>query len=175
MKNYRVTVGILAAAMLCCASFATSAPADCAKHEFETSMQPVLAGYIVVQEALAADSLERVEETATAIADAAAKLDGANLTGEHAERYRNLPATIVSASRELAKAPSIETARDALKGLSRPMAMWATMSSLAGVDVVFCPMANASWLQRAGDIKNPYYGSGMLACGEVVDGRDREK
>jgi Cu(I)/Ag(I) efflux system membrane fusion protein len=133
-------------------------------------MRPVLAGYLVVQETLAADSLERVEETATAIADAAAKLDAADITGEHTEHYRSLPATIASASYELAKASTIEAARDAFKGLSRPMAIWATMSAPAGIDVVFCPMANANWLQTAGDIKNPYYGSGMLACGEVVGG-----
>ena len=37
----------------------------------------------------------------------------------------------------------------------------------------FCPMANdgkgANWLSKESAIKNPYYGSKMLKCGEVVE------
>ncbi len=37
----------------------------------------------------------------------------------------------------------------------------------------FCPMANngkgANWLSRESGIKNPYYGSQMLACGKTVE------
>ena len=28
-----------------------------------------------------------------------------------------------------------------------------------------CPMANARWLQKKGEIQNPYYGATMLQCG----------
>ena len=45
------------------------------------------------------------------------------------------------------------------------MAMWATMSKPAGVNVVFCSMAKASWLQTDKKIRNPYYGKKMLTCG----------
>ena len=38
--------------------------------------------------------------------------------------------------------------REAFKELSRPLAMWATMSKPAGLNVVFCSMAKGSWLQR---------------------------
>lgn len=33
--------------------------------------------------------------------------------------------------------------------------------------VQHCPMAEADWLQVAPDVRNPYYGSSMLACGAV--------
>lgn len=37
----------------------------------------------------------------------------------------------------------------------------------------FCPMANdgkgANWLSKENAVKNPYYGSKMLKCGEVVE------
>jgi hypothetical protein len=29
-------------------------------------------------------------------------------------------------------------------------------------------MADAYWIQKSGAIKNPYYGSSMLGCGESV-------
>jgi len=33
----------------------------------------------------------------------------------------------------------------------------------------YCPMKKASWLSESKAIKNPYYGSAMLTCGNVVD------
>ena len=33
----------------------------------------------------------------------------------------------------------------------------------------YCPMKRASWLSSEKHIRNPYYGSGMLACGEVTE------
>ncbi|RYE52629.1 MAG: DUF3347 domain-containing protein [Sphingobacteriales bacterium] len=32
----------------------------------------------------------------------------------------------------------------------------------------FCPMKKTSWLSESKTIKNPYYGSAMLTCGNVV-------
>jgi len=32
-----------------------------------------------------------------------------------------------------------------------------------------CPMKNASWLSTEKQIRNPYYGSSMLTCGEVTE------
>jgi DNA-binding transcriptional regulator WhiA len=32
----------------------------------------------------------------------------------------------------------------------------------------YCPMKKASWLSSEKAIKNPYYGSSMLTCGEVT-------
>ncbi len=38
--------------------------------------------------------------------------------------------------------------------------------------VVFCPMADqgqgAHWVQRDGEVKNPYFGSAMLTCGSII-------
>ena len=33
----------------------------------------------------------------------------------------------------------------------------------------YCPMKKASWLSDSKTIKNPYYGSTMLSCGNVVE------
>ena len=68
-----------------------------------------------------------------------------------------------------------------LPNLLRPavVAAWlAAVSSLAqagtvdtfdltdGVKLAYCPMVKASWLQKGDTIRNPYYGSAMLECGE---------
>jgi hypothetical protein len=33
----------------------------------------------------------------------------------------------------------------------------------------YCPMADADWLSKEKAVKNPYYGSSMLTCGNVVE------
>ncbi|CAI9086082.1 DUF3347 domain-containing protein [Candidatus Methylacidiphilum fumarolicum] len=35
--------------------------------------------------------------------------------------------------------------------------------------VLTCPMAQASWIQPDKEVKNPYYGSAMLLCGDVTE------
>lgn len=37
------------------------------------------------------------------------------------------------------------------------------------VYIQYCPMKKASWLSSEKEIRNPYYGSSMLTCGEVTE------
>lgn len=137
---------------------------------FDKSMAPVLGSYLEVQQALAADTMKGVQEAAKRIAKASRTLDSVSATGKHAAHYKNLPSRIETAATLLSQAKDIEQARRALRKLSMPMAMWATMSKPTGIDVVFCSMAKGSWLQKQGTVANPYYGADMLTCGEVVGG-----
>lgn len=149
--------------------------ADSGSREFDTAMQPILEHYLKIHGSLAGDSMDEVEAQAAAIAVSAKRLDAGRVTGPHAEHYSNLPASIEKSASELSKAAELEAAREAMMRLSRPLAMWATMSSPDGVDVVFCSMAKASWLQRGGEVRNPYYGASMLKCGEVVAGANHDE
>lgn len=155
---------------LCLALVSMAAVAHADTTKFDGQMQPIATQYLKIQEALAADSTEGVAEAAKAIVELAPKLDPKTMTGEHAEHYAALPEKVAAAAKTLAAAKDIAAAREALKALSQPLAMWATMSKPANIDVVFCSMAKGSWLQKAGAVKNPYYGAKMLACGEVVGG-----
>ncbi len=138
--------------------------------DFDKSMNPVLQQYLAVQTALSGDSMAGTRVAAERMVALTAKLDGSKVKGQHAQHYRELPAKLRHAAAGVAKATTLEGVREAFRQLSKPMAMWGTMSKPAGVDVVFCSMAKGSWLQKSGGIKNPYYGASMLACGEVVGG-----
>ncbi|MEK7703954.1 MAG: DUF3347 domain-containing protein [Myxococcota bacterium] len=135
---------------------------------FDEGMQPIVARYLVIQDALASDSTTGVTAAATDIATLAGKLDAKSVTGEHAEHYKDVPAKLGVAAAMLAKAKTLDEARAAFKGVSMPMAMWAGMAKPDKIDVVYCDMAKGSWLQARGPVRNPYYGKSMLSCGEVV-------
>ncbi len=134
----------------------------------EANMKPILASYLEVQRALAADSIAGVQPAARSIAKQAAGLKASGITGEHAEHYAHLPMKLERAAKTLSEATTIEAARAAFKQLSMPMATWGSMSKPDGIDVLYCSMAKGSWLQVRGDVKNPYLGARMLGCGEVV-------
>ncbi len=147
------------------------ARADAAK--FDAAMQPLLAQYLKIHAALASDTLKGVPQAAQKIALQAARLDPRAISGAHAAHYGALPQKIRDAALAVLKAPDLAACREAFKRLSQPMAMWATLSKPAGVNVVFCSMAPGSWLQQEKTIANPYYGASMLRCGEIVEGADK--
>jgi len=118
-----------------------------------------------IQAKPAAESIEGLHKTAASIREAASNLDSASTSGAGAAHHGTIPVKLREAAEALGEATNLATARQALKQLSEPMAMWAEMSHPKGIDVLFCPMAKASWLQRHGDVRNPYLGKDMLGCG----------
>lgn len=168
MKGFVAVAKHGALAVLIGLSVAATPRAASSSDKFDLEMEPVLDAYLAVQATLAADSLDGVSVSAKKIAEAGARLTASSASPEHAEHYAGLPAKIVVAANDLSKAGTLDSARDAFKDLSRPLAMWASMSAPADVVLVYCPMAQASWLQKNGSIRNPYFGSSMLSCGELV-------
>ena len=166
MKRNQIITTILSLFIL-----TLSAMAHASTSTFDKQMQPILAEYLKIPTALAADKTTGVGEAAKSIQRLAAKLDSSTVTGMHAKHYKNVPADIKSAAGKLASAKDITTMREALKELSKPMAMWASMSKPKGISVMYCSMAPGSWLQKDDTtIANPYYGAKMLRCGEIVGG-----
>jgi hypothetical protein len=114
--------------------------------------------YIKIQVALAADSLKGVPEAAKAVAEAV-----------RADADKKLPAAAAEQAERVGKATDITAARVAFKALSKTLIDYRMKSQplMAQYREVYCPMADASWLQTDRNVKNPYYGSSMLRCGTV--------
>jgi hypothetical protein len=140
---------------------------------FDKSMAPILEAYLKIQNTLAGDGADGVEASAKAIAKLTKKVSAKGIAGAQAKHYQALPATLHRAALALRRAKGLDKQREAFKSLSRAMALWVSISKPVGVNVVFCSMAKASWLQRDKSIRNPYYGSKMLACGQIIAGADK--
>lgn len=175
-KRSRVLEAVLSWSVVAAIGFtAMTASADSGGQQrgtqrFDQQMQAILQKYLKIGRSLAADSLSGVRANGAAIAKDAAKLDPTSVTGEHASHYKNVPTDLRESAQALTRATTLEEARASFKKLSMPMAMWATMSKPKGIDVLYCSMAKGSWVQRHGKVHNPYYGTKMLDCGEVVGG-----
>ena len=120
-------------------------------------LQSTLDKYIVIQAALAGDSMQGISAAASDMAATARASNGA------------VPDAVAAQSEVLSKAADIKAARDAFKPLSASLiAALSEQPSVSGGYVeAFCSMANASWIQIGEKIANPYFGSSMATCGEV--------
>jgi hypothetical protein len=117
------------------------------------SVQAIVNSYLEMHAALAADKVEGVKAPAAAIAAEAGRMGASG-------------ATIAKAARDVEQAKDLKAARAAFGPLSDAVIVAAKAANLGDVKVAYCPMVKQSWLQKEDKIKNPYYGSQMLTCGE---------
>ena len=108
----------------------------------------ILANYVKISAALAADNLADTQAAASALAVSAGQAKNKTLADQ---------ATAV------AKATDISAARGSFKALSTAVEPLAAGEK--AYTVMFCPMASADWVQMAGAVRNPYFGKSMLTCG----------
>ena len=128
----------------------------------ENKLDELLKHYLAVKEALVKGNSSQASSEATLL-----------VKNINSISYRLISEGNVSALRKdataIAKSGNISTQRKAFSNLSSNMVALAGKFKLIDQPVYlqYCPMANASWLSKEKEIRNPYYGSAMLTCGEV--------
>jgi membrane fusion protein, copper/silver efflux system len=121
------------------------------------AMKAIVGSYLEIQGRLAADKVEGIKPAARAI-------------GEQASRMGTEGAAIVKAAKALEAAADLKTVREAFGGLSDAVIAAGTAEGwkdIPDLRVAYCPMIRRSWIQKDDAIRNPYYGAGMLTCGEI--------
>jgi hypothetical protein len=121
------------------------------------SMNAIVRSYLEIHAQLASDKMDAIKAPAEVIA------------GRASELGQEGPA-IAKAAKSVAAAQDLNSAREAFGPLSD--AVIAALKAHGGKDqgdvkVAYCPMIRRSWLQKDAKIRNPYYGSAMLDCGEI--------
>lgn len=123
------------------------------------STRAIVGSYLEIHAALSADKIDGVKAAAAAI-------------GKEAERMGAGGEAIGKAARSMEAAADLKAARAALGPLSDAVIAAAAADGwkdVTGVKVGYCPMVDRHWIQKAGTVSNPYYGSEMLTCGELKD------
>jgi len=121
-------------------------------------LRAIIESYLQIHRQLIADKTEGVKAAASEIA-------------KQAESMGARGAAIAKAATSVAAAADLKAARQSFGSLSDAVIAAAAsdpaLSKELGVKVAFCPMVNRSWLQKDDKVRNPYYGSAMLDCGEI--------
>ena len=110
------------------------------------------APYLHIQLAFANDSTDGVADAAKTIAT-------------EADKMGDVAMGIGAAAQAVAAASDIQTARAAFGPLSDALIAYGDEVGFGDLKVAYCPMARKSWVQKDGEIVNPFYGSMMLNCG----------
>ncbi len=142
---------------------------------FLKALGPVYETYFAAQMALAKDDAAGAEG---ALGDLLKALDEVDMTlvgGDMHMRWMALAKRLKQAAQAARSAKSIEDARGAFAALSKAVVDLESGFGHEGAEKhfeVFCPMARggegAPWLQKTEDVRNPYFGSDMLECGDVM-------
>jgi hypothetical protein len=118
----------------------------------EDTATALLDPYFRIHARLADDSVEGVRADAKLIAT-------------HAQTMGEGGKPITDAATALGRSSDLDGAREAFGRLSDALIEWAEHADFEAT-VMYCPMADKSWLQKGDAVKNPYFGSAMLNCGE---------
>jgi len=125
--------------------------------------EQLLGHYYLIQNRLASD-------TTDGIAASAAKL--ADISRRAAQTDTRAGAQLTALAQAAAKLQTtdLKTARNGFGAVSNGLIAYlrAAHGKRQPPYQFYCPMVKQSWLQPDKDIRNPYYGSSMLKCGELV-------
>ena len=138
-----------------------------------SSFEVVMEHYEPIRIALLGDSMDGVNFHGEAIAAELRALeydfstDRAGTSGQAASAVEDRLDEMIAAADSIASASSLETARDGIYALTKPMVLWREGVMENGRPAVaYCPMHKRSWLQPGEEIGNPY--GGMPGCGSIV-------
>lgn len=129
----------------------------------------ILNDYLNLKDALVADDNVKAKKLGTSLANSLGNLDVSKYTDDQKSELKD----IIEDGKEHAEHISesdINHQREHFKILSRDVT---DLVAITGTDKKlyeqFCPMYDngSAWLSASNEIKNPYYGGKMLACGKV--------
>ena len=139
--------------------------------EFKAQLSEVLSSYLVLKDALVADDEKGAKNEAKNMKKAIKNTDMALLKGDAHMVWMSDMKSMNANLDALIAGENLEKTRIAFRGVSNQITEIIDRFELAKTDglyMQYCPMADAFWISAEDAIRNPYYGSGMLKCGEVV-------
>ena len=154
--GWTVTRWLLSLTLALAAACGSAAPAE------PVAAEAMSTPYLAIQETLARDSIDGLSQLSARVVTAA----------EPAQAAGGVAEVVAGAGR--VAVPDIDTARLAFSKMSMGLITYLKQhpGERGDLEVVHCPMAfnnkGAYWVQRAGDITNPYHGMMMLHCADKV-------
>ena len=138
------------------------------------ALQPLYASYLKWKDALTNDDFAEAQKMAINTKSILDKINMGLFKGEAHNAWMNFQGSLSNSLEHVQHFSDIEQLRKAFQTVSATMIVMAnTFKPLdETIYVLHCPMADnnkgADWLSREKEIRNPYFGSSMLTCGEVT-------
>ncbi len=143
--------------------------------EAKRALQPLFKNYFSLKEHLAEDNFERAKESAQELGETLGKIDMKQFEGKAHEVWMGFDKQMKTALKPVNNQKEIEGLRSHFQTISEVLIQFVEQTGPYAevIYVQHCPMADndqgADWLSLSKEIKNPYFGSMMLKCGEVIE------
>lgn len=144
--------------------------------EFRRQLDKVFKEYFAMQKALTEDKFEDAAAIASEIKKALAGIDMKLLSDTEHHVWMKHSSALEKIISDVSNAGDIEEFRFSFALLSEQMPVVARQFGPPGKSTLYqlkCPMSfdgrGATWLQDDEGTRNPYFGSAMLKCGNVID------
>ena len=141
-----------------------------------TPVIQLLTGYLKLKNALTNDNGKEAADAGKAMVEVFGTIDSSSFTSEQKKVFNDLEPDIKEHFEHISmNADKIAHQREHFVMLSKDIADLVKAFGSGGQVLYkdFCPMANdnkgAIWISEVKEIKNPYFGSKMPACGTIKD------
>ena len=151
---------------------------------FQKVKSHIIDAYFISQAALVKDDFKESKTALFAmnIVLSATIPKSFDLSEKATEKWNEIRDKLISDTEHAQHWKSIDDIRSSFNGVSQSMLVLEQFfghESEESYYEIFCPMAfnntGASWLSKEKDVNNPYFGAGMLKCGEVKREFDGKK
>lgn len=138
------------------------------------ALQSLYSAYLKLKDALVSDDFVTAQKEAVNMTVVLDKIDMHLFGGEAHDAWMKFHESLDKSLEHAHHYSDIEQLRKAFQSLSTTMIeMTLTFKPLDKIIYVqYCPMADnnkgADWLSTEKEIRNPYFGSSMLSCGDVI-------
>jgi hypothetical protein len=134
------------------------------------TFKSLLSEYYQVKDALVSGNPKNAAKAASALAVSIQSLDTKNMSAADLKTFQSIQPKIAANAKMVSANDDLAKQRTAFQSLSdNVIALRRAVHISTPSYVQYCPMKKAQWLSTEATIKNPYYGSSMLTCGEVKE------
>ncbi len=145
------------------------AVASNAKPATSNTIDKIVAAYLDLKNALVNSDGNAAKAKAKDLVTVLSAPADVSLTTAQQKIFSKYQDRLLFDSRHISETNTVEHQREHFASLSTNMyeVLKAVKLNSATLYQQYCPMKKAYWLSESNQIKNPYFGSKMLTCGEV--------
>ncbi|MCB9182794.1 MAG: DUF3347 domain-containing protein [Flavobacteriales bacterium] len=135
----------------------------------KSAFEAVFGRYFELKDALVAGNGAQAKKSAAALDEAMHSVDADKLPAAQQGTWEQVMTAAMPAVHPLSETADVAKQRKLFAQLTAPMLQLAEAAGEGTIYLDHCPMyeGGADWLSRDKAIKNPFYGSMMLTCGNV--------
>lgn len=135
-----------------------------------SQLQSVYDAYFTVKDALIKSDAKLTSAKATDLLTAITAVKMDKLKSNEHTVWMKVVKKLTADAKSISTSTDIKKQRETFKSLTKSTYDLVKVSKSGEVVYKqYCPMADADWLSKEKAVKNPYYGSSMLTCGNVVE------